>query len=87
MQQFFWTQSEKTKVIKQLVAKIKEDLRRDEKEGLSAGLVKGSQLSMLDIIFCKMQLDNSSRKSHFSDDIAEEIHDTLNMVCIDHCQS
>ena len=64
MQQFFWTQAEKTKVIKELVAKIKEDLRRDEKEGLSAGLVKGSQLSMLDIIFCKMQLDNSSRKRY-----------------------
>lgn len=34
-----------------------------------------------------MQLYNSSRKSHSSDDVAEEIHDTLNMVCIGHCQS
>ena len=41
----------KAKVIKQLVVKIKEDLRRDEKEGLSAGLVKSPQLRMVDMIW------------------------------------
>lgn len=41
----------KEKVIKQLVVKIKEDLRRDEKEGLSAGLIKSPQLRMVDMIW------------------------------------